>query len=450
MKYIPLFLFFVTCAVSQPEGATVTGRVTDTSGNPIAKATLLLSGMWRSGAPPFQSYRATTAADGTYTFTGIDPGDHSLQVLRAGYVEYRSNLRVSAGRQRSGFDMTLTPASSITGRVTDENGDPVSGVFVQLWRQNRLADGSVRMGPGLSGPQLDYFATDDSGHYRIPNVPPGAYYLSAGSIEGGSNPEGRLFDITGLRLNALTDFRAPPRPGQRPQAYRTTWYLGSIDSSLASPVEIAAGGSVPNIDIQLRKTPLFSVSGKAGNLPGVARIQVVTNSGLSLTGQSNDIANDGSFEQHGIGPGDYYLEAFGASMADAGILALQKFTVADADVAGLVLNVPPPAEIHGTVTVDGKPPVQTLTVSLIGTEGPAFLNGFEQGKVGSDGTFAIPRLIPGSYRVKVGVASSGAAIAQGASMTSALLNGMEVGDSAFHLAAGSSTLEITYSSPNAQ
>jgi len=445
MKSVPLLLCVVTFALAQPESATVKGRVTDTSGNPVAKATLLLSGSPQPGAPPFQSYRATTASDGTYTFIGIDPGSHTLQAMRAGYVEYRGNLRLTAGQQMNNFNVTLTPANSITGRVTDENGDPVSGVVIQLWRQNRAPDGSVRMAPGIPGQQSNYFTTDNSGHYKIPDIPPGIFYLSAGSIEGGQNPDGRLFDIVGLRLYS-TNFGAPPRPGQRQQAYRTTWYPGAIDSSISTPVQIAAGRTVSDIDIQLRKTSLYNVRGKAVNLPGPARIQVVTNSGQPIPGILGEIAKDGSFEQHGIAPGDYYLEVFGATMADRGTLALQKFTVADADVASLLLNIPAPAEIHGTLTVNGKPPVQTLTVSLTGTEGPAFLYGFQTGKVGSDGTFTIPRIIPGPYRIKVGVESSGAPIADGAYMTSARLNGTEVADSAFNLAAGSSTLQIAYGS----
>jgi hypothetical protein len=324
------------------------------------------------------------------------------------------------------------PAGSISGKVTDENGDPVFGVVLQIWHQTHTPDGNTRLIPAQGSA-----TTDNSGQYKIPNVQQGTFYVSASGFALAGNADPQLFDIVGLGvyrpLNPI--FSAPPRPGQRPQAYLTTWFR--------APVQIASGRSISGIDIQLHKTPLYRISGKVINASGPAHLEVMTSSGRTLPiGQIDNVAPDGGFEQNGLAPGDYYLAVYGTTLANRGIFATQNFTIADKDIDGLSVGVPTPAEVHGSLTIDGKPSTQPLTVSLTSINSQPILDRFQQSKVESDGSFTIPRAIPGPYRIS--------AAPQAAYLTSVLLNGTEVGDAAFNLPSGPSTLQIAYATATGQ
>jgi hypothetical protein len=62
--------------------------------------------------------------------------------------------------------------SVLGGRVTDEAGEPISGARVLVMRQ-AYVDGERRLGV------VDHGTTDDAGRYRIVNLAPGAYFVSA-------------------------------------------------------------------------------------------------------------------------------------------------------------------------------------------------------------------------------------------------------------------------------
>lgn len=86
-------------------------------------------------------YTGVTDADGRYFFNGIAPGGYTLEVERAGYLRklYRASphetfsaITVAAGQHLNRINMAFTRAVAISGRVLDEDGDPVANVTVQL------------------------------------------------------------------------------------------------------------------------------------------------------------------------------------------------------------------------------------------------------------------------------------------------------------------------------
>ena len=200
----------------QSDNATLSGRVTDSSGKPISKATLLLISGGRSqngGGPAIQPYRATTGADGAYSFANVEPGAYNLQAFRAGYAsaikggtdlrQLQGTLRIADGQQIAGMDFALAPAATISGTVTDANGDPVADAQIGLWRKYPQPDGtSAYMRPNqVSGPVTSDALTGNDGKYTIENIAPGTYYLSAGAVIGA--PTISLFDIEGLQRNPV-------------------------------------------------------------------------------------------------------------------------------------------------------------------------------------------------------------------------------------------------------
>jgi len=78
-----------------------------------------------------------------------------------------------AGQQVADLAFRLTPASTISGRVLDSNGEPVPGVTVQALRSSYDATGKRTLQPVASD------RTNDLGEYRIYWINAGRYFVSA-------------------------------------------------------------------------------------------------------------------------------------------------------------------------------------------------------------------------------------------------------------------------------
>ena len=66
--------------------ATVAGRVTDESGQPLKKATVVLSENVLPRESIRTSYSASTGADGSFLFDNLNPARYQVTVERAGYL----------------------------------------------------------------------------------------------------------------------------------------------------------------------------------------------------------------------------------------------------------------------------------------------------------------------------------------------------------------------------
>ncbi len=90
-----IFLFLgiawiASLAAAQPSTGTVKGVLTDDSGAVIPAATLTISNTAGKRAAQSQS-------DGTYTFSGVQPGDYTVSVTYPGFSPFNKAITVSAG-----------------------------------------------------------------------------------------------------------------------------------------------------------------------------------------------------------------------------------------------------------------------------------------------------------------------------------------------------------------
>jgi protocatechuate 3,4-dioxygenase beta subunit len=132
------------------------------------------------GAPT--SYSTATDVGGSFAMKDIDPGKYRLSVNRIGFVagEYGARgplqsgttLSLARGQHLQGADFRLTPHAVITGRVVDEDGEPVANAQVQAMRY-RYTQGRKQLQP------FGGSSTNDLGEYRMFGLAPGRYYLSA-------------------------------------------------------------------------------------------------------------------------------------------------------------------------------------------------------------------------------------------------------------------------------
>jgi protocatechuate 3,4-dioxygenase beta subunit len=112
--------------VLQP-GVTVTGKVTDEAGRPIAGATVRTKYMnvIRQG---------TTAEDGVYRLVGCEP--KAVRIVASAKGRAMELKEVSIDPDMGPLDFALKPGGTVRIRVVDEKGQPVPKfrVFFQRWR----------------------------------------------------------------------------------------------------------------------------------------------------------------------------------------------------------------------------------------------------------------------------------------------------------------------------
>src|SRR5262245_14855062 len=165
--------------------ATVRGRVLDAeSGRPLRRARLSLTA---PGIPPQQAITASTDADGRYEFTELTARQYTLTAQRSGYLTLRFGQRrpneqgrvldVGNGQMIENINFALPRMGVISGRVTDEFGEPIAGVWVAplrlMWFQNRRQLAS----------ESRLATTDEDGEYRLIGLNPGSYVVVARTLE---------------------------------------------------------------------------------------------------------------------------------------------------------------------------------------------------------------------------------------------------------------------------
>jgi protocatechuate 3,4-dioxygenase beta subunit len=443
--------------------ASVQGQVTDANGRPLRKAgvTLRLAGDSAQSRSP---YTGATDADGRYSFDGIAPGAYTLEVERAGYLgklyrttphETFSTITLAAGQHLNRINMALTRAVAISGRVIDEDGDPVANVWMRLL-QHTGDSGLTRRGGSA-------VFTDESGNYRFPDLSAGRYYLSAGQNRGPV-----FFILGGRMVNGPVASVPPTRLGDSPAFYATTFYPSETDQSLAKPIQILGGeNDLQGIDIRLRKTPAFQVTGKiVGALPGhpIEQCQVVLAPvdaplamGFGVQGTIAHVAKDGSLDFGGFRfqPGDYFIRVTSDLQGGQIVLASQRLVIGNRDI-DVLLTLKPLVELRGKVALEGAsqtyystlpgtpPPSVTMEIFLFSPDNP-FQNGL-RGKITNDGSFTIGDITPGTYEVRV------CCIPGGTWVKSVRIGSQDARDNRIEIPAGTSPgqLQITLSRSVAQ
>lgn len=163
----------------------VQGKPAGGSATPLAGATVLL---YRSDTPDGSSASAgstTTAANGTWSVTGLDDGYYTVRVIGPDDSlgeEYWDNgwspydvtvVHVTGGAVALPRPIVLETPGWVTGRVLDEAGDPVVGASV-TFRASEDAGGY-----GLSTDAEGRYDSRD-GQYTDPLIP-GTYFVGVSS-----------------------------------------------------------------------------------------------------------------------------------------------------------------------------------------------------------------------------------------------------------------------------
>ena len=127
-------------AFAQDQSGALQGTVVNRASHvPVKKAHVLLT---RAPTPPstmVMQRAATTDANGNFLVDGLPPGMYRVQVFAADYPSARmgsgpasKSVQVMSGGTPAKVDFELAPGAAISGRIVDEDGDPVPRCFVQV------------------------------------------------------------------------------------------------------------------------------------------------------------------------------------------------------------------------------------------------------------------------------------------------------------------------------
>lgn len=398
------------------EPASVEGSVVNAAtGEPLKRATVMLVSMQAS--PP---YATTSDANGRFRLSSIVPGQYRLMVERTGFVRYEHGAR---GPARSGSAFSLAPGQSlkdvttrmqphavIAGRVLDEDGEPLANVQLQASMHGYM-QGRRQIIPRGGA------MTNDLGEYRIFGLAPGKYYVNA--THRSQSMSTNMISRSGNSNNAVED-----------EGYATTYYPGALDATSAVPVTVQPGQSITHIDFKLRRMRTVRVRGKViGPVQqGRTMVMLLPQEDIGNMGARNLAAAqdaDGTFEVRGVSPGAYYVIAHRADQ-NTQLMARVPVNVGNANVENIELVLRPPLTVTGTVTVQGESPVDVsqVLVTLQPKQMGPFGGGPGSVQVNADGTFSVPNIMPGTYRVTAGARGT-----QPAYVKSVLISGQELADS---------------------
>ena len=421
------------------EECSVSGIVVKLAGGePVKTATVQLQNLQDLA----RTTSVVTDVSGRFELRGIDPGRYWLKVSRTGFVtqEYGqrtpndpgAEIRLSAGQNLRDLLFRLIPWGVISGRILDEEGEPLPWAQVSALREV-YSSGKRKLSPEALVP------TNDLGDFRLFGLKPGRYFVSA-KYKAGLHIVGR----GEVREDDNDDFRPEFMP---------IYYPNSPDPARASTIALKAGEEITSVEILLRPVATYRIRGRVYNMvagrrsnTGVIVQLEQRNSNItwgSPDRQLNVEKTDGSFEIAGVLPGSYTLSAFWFEDGRR-YQARQSIEVGNADLEGVNLAIMSGITIPGRIVWDGKPSLERdeLLVSIAAADSMVSFNTPAR-VVG--GSFVLRDVFDGTYRLRViGQSKDGY-------VKSVRYGSSESLDSGFTVFRGTqSSLEVTISSRGAR
>ena len=353
----------------------------------------------QAAGPP--NTEAVTDDTGRFVFNGVVPGQYRLSADRDGYLHQEfgqrslisnigTTITVASGQQVTNIDFQMIPTGSISGRILNEDGEPLPDVQVQAEMRNYQQGRRVLTPAGRTG------QTNDLGEFRISSLNPGEYYITAVTRSRPLPPinpvvtqraipqrgSGGSFSVGGSVMGVAVS-------GQSGESYPPVYFPGTPYPESATMVQLAPGGDVRGIEFAFHPVPTTSVRGQVivpssladsrstpirpspgvrGNVgePSIPQATVVLaritsslaalSSVVTMIGQNRaQVRPDSSFELTNVIPGSYnlltYLQANGLDYS-----AQTRIEVGDRGVENVSLTLRPAVSIRGFIAVDGAPP----------------------------------------------------------------------------------------------
>lgn len=322
-----------------------------------------------------------TDNDGRFGLDHLGAAKYELSATKRGfrgafYDEhdgFSSAIVTGPGQDTTHLLFKLVPSAILHGLITSDDGDPVAGARVMLFRRPKHPWNGQRMGPGETA------LTDDTGAYELSNLASGEYFLAVMA-----DPWYAVHEGAPNKRNAALDV-----------VYPVTYFDSTTDEASATPITLA-GGSRQEANISLHAVPALHVTISVARKPNgsIAQPELQqTIFGTTVSAQSAgflDALRTGSVEMDGIAPGHYQLtQGQPQRVIDLDLSASQQVDPA----AGTPANA-----VSGRLMMSSEePPPDDATVSLERVDNNPGQYIF--GTVAHHGQFSFEAVPPGEWAV---------------------------------------------------
>jgi protocatechuate 3,4-dioxygenase beta subunit len=450
--FAPVISATQTNAPQAPPKQSIQGKVVDgKTGQPIRKVNVTLA-----GGDPVSNYSVLTAADGSFSIDNPNPGRYTVTLEHNGFVPATLNRRqnsftLQSGQALTGLVFKMLPAGVIFGKIVDPDGDPLASVSVNAAPAGAAPRGLQRFARGDA-------STNDLGEFRISNLRPGKYLISATPPP----PQHVVSIVTEQGAPARTVSDSTNKPDDHP-FYGTTYYPGALDKNQGIPIDVHAGEeAVANFGVL--PTHAYRISGSVSGVPsgGIVQLMLVEKKG-EPTANNVQLREGNRFEFDNVLPGSYIVTMFSAKGLETGQPQIQvlpmtpHIEVENADVTGLQLQAEPNGTVRGMFHLDtgekfdwtqlniGLMPVGDIGSGMFSALAMAGNVLAERPALKSDGSFELDQVPASTYQLWVTAQSNNFRDYYTKSIT---LAGREVADSGFTVN-GDTFLDVVISAKGA-
>lgn len=395
------------------------------NGAPILRARITL----QRANERLTSRTALTDINGRFVIENISAGRYRLFVERQGFVRQfygqqgvnptGTVLELAAGQSLRDLVFRLLANSVISGRATDELGEPIEGARIEAHRRV-CANGQTAWVRARST------TTNDLGEYRLYNLPPGNYFVSAvstarlfpmeenfGSSGDAAEVNRRVAEVLQSQVaRAVEAAQEASRPAEDSTlyGYAPVYHPDTRDPARAIPIAIEAGQERRNVDFSFSPAPIYSVRGQLvlpGGVSSRGASVMLMPAAVSLRGlflsTAGNLSNDtGTFQFRGVIPGSYTLFA-NLMVRDQRYVAQIPLEVGAADVAGLQVVLLPGASVTGRVRIEGttNPAFAPRSISVMMESLDPSSRNASSSPVSATGEFRFRNVAPGGYRIRI-------------------------------------------------
>jgi hypothetical protein len=410
-----------TIGAAQDQSAGISGTVVDSATHQAVKNASVSLDFITGPASNQGHHAATTDASGAFSFGGLAEGRYGLTATHQNYPQgsrqAHKTVEIKSGGRASSITLELIPGAVIAGHVVDEDGDPMSGCFVEAAPASNPT------------PPYAHFAgsnTNEEGEYRIHGLTSGTYVVSArcGTVAFTPRP-----------------FSSGPDPPPT-AAYPIQYYPLAPDVKSAQAVDLAPAAEKPGIDFRIRPAPVTQVRGsiRSDSPAEGLNIQLIPVSGAAWAMGPRMDTGKGTFEFAQVFPGTYYVEAINNGDPTTRLTGVERIEVKDRPVE-MVLTLSHGVDITGSVSVEGAQPNTTIPLTQLRvqleSDVPLPMLGGEQTQVKEDGTFVLKSVPLGRWKLMV--------FGPQVYLKSAWLGTTDVTHTVFDVSAGTEALRIVVS-----
>ncbi|QEH31949.1 ECF RNA polymerase sigma-E factor [Aquisphaera giovannonii] len=419
---------------SDRRNVTVTGRVVDDEGNPVAGAAVAAGTDFREKEPDAE---AVTDAEGRFALKGLKAGPVVLTVQGKGHAP--DLLATTAAPGMKPVEFELKAAHAIRGRIVDADDKPIAGapIAADEWRGHHTLRWHAR--------------TDAEGRYRWDDAPADMVLIDLGSLGYSGKrywqaapdapektiPMRRPFRVRGRVTDAetgrpilaysLVPGYAGPGPGDHDWANdRVREVRGSsfeLDLSTERPnpvVRVEARGYAPAVsrrlddpsseavvDFPLRKRAWIGGEVRLPDGPPAADVRVLAfGRGFVSIVDGRPMMESGPYRIAATGPdGTFGLPPmeppYTVLALHARGLAWHRQEAAGGAPSATTLKLQPWGRVEGRLRLGGRPaPGQLIRISRADAQDrPAGAWWGDGTQTDPDGRFAFDRVVPGDVRL---------------------------------------------------